>query len=276
MSLANRGRAATIVFALVLAVTVSGCDLSTPAEPSHTTSDRMENQSFQWTASSGISVTEGLAVPIRAYLESWSVVQSSGTLDSAYPGFGSAIDNHSDSEPSIFERLLKPDAPGHAPEITTVGNRRYLISSIDQTDGQLTALVCDYRYGLANQNPNGTFSSVAEKTNKDIGIDAYLIRLKAPDGGHSLHPLPPQEGPASRPAVDVFAGWEVTGFLNRFLEYDSQFHQVWPTYRQDAQFCVDMAPDSPDRQDFLRTGEHPRTDFPTGPLVPGWPDGRSQ
>lgn len=269
--LVDRGRAATLVSALTIAATVSGCNLFTQAEPSHTTSDPLGNQSFQWTASPGISLTEGPAVPIRAYLESWSVVQSTGSLDSAYPGFSSAIDSPSGPEPPIFTKLLKPDELGHAPEIATVGNRKYVIDSIDQNGEQFTALVCDYRYALANQNPNGSFSSVADKTNKDTGINAYQIRLAAPSRENASSALPPQEGPASRPVDDVFAGWKITGFLNEFLDFDSQFEQAWPTYQEDTQKCVDMAPDPPDRRNFLTTGENPRTDFPTGPPIPGWP-----
>jgi len=75
--------------------------------------------------------------------------------------------------------------------------------------------------------------------------------------------------------VDVFGAWKITGFLNGLRSPDPEFDKVWPTFGADTATCVEQAPDPPERRAFLIQGEHPRSDFPTSPPSPGWPEGES-
>jgi hypothetical protein len=74
----------------------------------------------------------------------------------------------------------------------------------------VTATLCNYRYGLAHEQDNGTFVSVLNKAVNDQGIDTLRVRLTAPVN-ESNNALPPQAGPAPAPAVGVFGDWKITG-----------------------------------------------------------------
>jgi hypothetical protein len=133
----------------------------------------------------------------------------------------------------------------------------------------VTVTVCNYRYGMALENGNGTFSSVAGSFTRDTGITPLLVRLQAPADESAT--LPPQAGPAAAPGIDVFGGWRITGNLNDVSRNVPAFADAWPTYEHDAAACMEQAPDPADRRAFLIKGEHPRSDFPTSPPGPGWP-----
>ena len=135
----------------------------------------------------------------------------------------------------------------------------------------VTAIVCNYRYGLALGQENGTFVSVVHNTVANDGIDALQIRMTAPANGVESS-LPAQEGPAVAPAVDVFGDWKITGFLTLYGGPEPAYAQAWPTQEADLAKCVAAAPDPPERRAFLSSGDHPRSDFPTSPPNPGWPE----
>jgi hypothetical protein len=209
-------------------------------------------------------------VPIRAYFESRLDGQTMGSLDYAYPGFDQAVAKKTDEAYDLLTSNLRPDVDRGPVKNPPVGTKRFMIQSVSRTGDAVTADVCHYRYRLGHENENGSFSSVAGTFVADDGIDAFRLLLTAPSNtGRSP---PPQTGPASVPIDNVFGDWKITGLLDSWAKSDAKFAGLWPTYDADLAKCVAEAPDPPERRTFLTNGEHPRSDFPTSPPNPGWPE----
>lgn len=224
----------------------------------------------QWAADSGIDLTNGVAVPVRAYLESFQLAQETGNLANAYPGFIQAVPpNESEGpEPSTWDRRPGLDRPT---QVALIGNLRFHITSVQVTGRDTAVTVCLYNYGVAEDQGNGSYVSVvAENAAPDRGMYAVRVTL-ARKADEPASELPPQEGPAPAPDTNVFGNWQVTG---RLTSSSSSAKIHWPTYEDDKASCIERAPDPPDRRAFLLSGEHPRSDFPTSPPSPGWPSGR--
>ena len=252
---------------------LTGCQFFGDDEPRiDRSTGPLADERYQWTAGSGIDLLTGPAVPVRAFLESRLDAQTMGTLDYAYPGFDRAVAEKSDDGKDVFTNNLRPDVSSdRTSDAVRVGDDRFHIQSISRDGSTVTATVCNYRYGLALEQDNGKFVSVANG-GQDDAIDALMVILTAPANA-SGNALPPQDGPAPAPVVDVFGDWMVTGFLTDFAKLDPAFAKTWPTYQADLATCVEKAPDPPDRRAFLKEGQHPRSDFPTSPPSPGWPEG---
>jgi hypothetical protein len=175
-----------------------------------------------------------------------------------------------DGDQDLFGSNLRPDEDTGPVSRAAVGNNRFLIQSLTRSGQTVTATLCNYRYGLAHEQENGTFVSVLNKAVNDQGIDPLRVRLTAP-ADESNNALPPQAGPAPAPAVDVFGDWKITGLLTDFGRLHPDFPKVWPTYEADLATCIEKTPDPPERRAFLKNGDRPRTDFPTSAPSPGWP-----
>jgi hypothetical protein len=52
----------------------------------------------------------------------------------------------------------------------------------------------------------------------------------------------------------------------------SGFAEAWPTYEADKAACVENAPDPAPVRAAIIDGTHPRSEFPTSPASPGWPE----
>jgi hypothetical protein len=264
-----RDRAMTSLMLVGLMV-LAGCSLFGARAP--------ENQRWgglvselraQWTAEPRIDLMTGVAVPVRAYLESFQLAQFTGNADDLYAGFTRAVPpNEPDGpDPSALDRrpTLKR-AIGSA----LVGNIGFHILMVQPSGRNVAVTVCHYNYAAAEQQANGAYASlVAGIPAPDIGIYAIRVMLTTPDD-ESASTLPPQDGPAAAPIDDVFGGWQVVG---RLTSSSTSSQSQWPTYQADRAACVEAAPDPYDRRAFLLTGEHPRSEFPTSPPSPGWPEG---
>ena len=261
---------------LTILTLLTGCGLFNDDEPRiDRSSGPLSDERYQWTASPGIDLLTGPAVPIRAYIESWLDAQTMGSLDYAYPGFDRTVAARpTDGRLDMLTGNLRPDEDGSPSETVRVGNNRFRIQSISRSGQKVTAILCHYRYRLALEEENGKFVSVAHNAVHDDGIEAMLVMLNVPVNEQSN--LPPQAGPAPAPVVDVFGDWKITGFLNGFRSPDPEFDNIWPTFDEDTAKCVAEAPDPPERRAFLIQGEHPRSDFPNSPPSPGWPEGGSE
>lgn len=256
---------------------LTSCHLLADDEPRvDRSSGPLGDERYQWTASPGIDLLTGPAVPIRAFMESRLDAQTMGSLDYAYPGFDRAVAAPpADGSHDMLTSNLRPDVGRPPSSRVRVGNNRFRIQSITRSGNALAAILCNYRYGLALEQANGTFVSVVHNAVHDDGIDALLLMLTAPSD-ESSNPLPPQGGPAPAPAVDVFGGWKISGFLNGIRSPDPEFDKVWPTFDADTATCAELAPDPQERRAFLSEGDHPRSDFPTSPPSPGWPESESK
>ena len=223
----------------------------------------------QWTSAPNLDLTTGVAVPVRAYVESRWLAQRQGSLDYGYPGFLDATPPNSEGPPFGAE-FRRPEADNQV-QNPFIGNETFRITAFRQEGRNVTATVCRYSYTMATKNDDGSYSSVASRqSGEPRGIDVNRVLLVAPtDDGE---PLPPQEGPEAAPSGNVFAGWSIEGYQDAFFKQDPGFASAWPTYAADLKACVSAAPDSPERRAFLSEGDHPREDFPTSAPSPGWPE----
>lgn len=257
---------------LTVMALLAGCQFFSADKPRiDRSSGPLADDRYQWTAAAGIDLLTGPAVPIRAFLESRLDAQTMGSLDYAYPGFDRAVAAKPEDGGDIFTNNLRPDERLGPTKAARVGNDRFRIQSVSRRAQSVSAILCNYRYGLALEQQSGKFVSIVNNTPSNDGINALLVILTAP-ANESNNALPPQEGPAAAPVVDVFGDWRVTGFLSDFGKLDPAFAKAWPTYEADQAECVEQAPDSAERRAFLKEGEHPRSDFPTSPPSPGWPE----
>jgi hypothetical protein len=212
-----------------------------------------------WTAESGIDLTTGAAVVVRAYLESFELASATGDARYLYPGFEQATKGAPD---------VRPKLAAHA-DTPWVGSERNRILSTHIAGSDVKAVVCSYTYGSAQREQSGGFTAQAGNPfEPNAGIYAVEVTLKSPSDG--THSLPPQAGPDRAPSGDVFAGWQVTGHQGGYFSESGGA-------QSDLDACIAKAPDSPERRAFLVNpmpdGKlyHPRTDFPTLPASPGWP-----
>lgn len=224
----------------------------------------------QWSAEPGIDLRSGPSVPVRAYIESRWLAQYAGSLDYAYPGFAEAVPPNVDGTPDLGAESRRPNV-NVGLSSPLIGNDQFHILSIDGSGRDFKATVCNFTYSVSKKNDDGTYFSVARTESREPrGIFASRVSLVAPLE-QSQTALPPQEGPAASPDGDVFRGWQIVGNLNSNSRLLPGFEQDWPTYDADTASCVKKAPDPPARIAFLIDGDHPRSDFPTSPPSPGWP-----
>lgn len=266
----NRLRVVTVIIAVTV-FAVTGCHLFTKSEPTiERWSGLIGDLRTQWTAEPGIDLFSGPAVPVRAYLESRWLAQWAGNLDYAYPGFADAVPPNANDAANLGAAQRRPVVDTHL-DAPFIGNDQFHIMSISGSV-HLTATICNFNYSVSKPNQDGTVYSLARaQTREPRGIFAEQIFLTAPSTPANP-PLPPQEGPAAAPAVDVFGGWQIVGNLSAISVGLPGFDAAWPTYDTDTAKCVAKAPDPPARIAFLINGNHPRSDFPTSPPSPGWPE----
>jgi hypothetical protein len=266
----NRLKTVTVA-AAAAALALTGCHLFTKSEPPiQRWSGPVGDLRAQWTAEPGIELLTGPAVPVRAYLESRWLAQWAGNLDYAYPGFVEAVPPDVNGTADLGAAQRRPVVET-ALDSPFIGNDQFHILSISGST-HMTATICNYNYSVAKPNKDGTvFSIAAAPSREPRGIYAEQILLAAPSTPANP-PLPPQEGSAAAPAIDVFGGWQITGNLSSITVGRPGFEKAWPTYDADTAKCVATAPDPPARISFLISGNHPRSDFPTSPPSPGWPE----
>ncbi|MFN3003527.1 hypothetical protein [Mycolicibacterium wolinskyi] len=225
---------------------------------------------IQWSAEPGIELVSGVAVPARAYFESRLLLQFTGDPNYAYPGFSEAVaPNEAADSPNIAARDRRPDLTNNESSRTTVGNIRFHVLSDEEAQGTTTVTICRYIYAAGEQRNADNFVSVVDwGPSESRGITA--MRAMIAPVSEPTDFSEPQAGPEPSPRTDVFKGWKVTGFLaSSGSDYVSQ---AWPDYQAADAACLKKAPDPTERREFLTTGEHPRSDFPTSPPSPGWPE----
>ncbi|WP_157890506.1 hypothetical protein [Mycolicibacterium goodii] len=228
--------------------------------------------SYLWSAEPNIDITNGPAVAVRGYVESLHSVQQTGDIDRLYPGFETAVapNGPEDGPPDTLGLWPDTEYPLHTPRVGT--NKEHILNVSTQGD-TVSVVVCDWYYGTALQDSEDSYvfdPNNARPRAETAGISTMRVTL-ARGNGDSSPDLPPQTGPASRPSENVFGQWRVVGKLVA-LGTSSRGLELWPTYPEDEAQCIAKAPDSVGRRAFLTSGVHPRSDFPTLPASPGWPE----
>jgi hypothetical protein len=216
-----------------------------------------------WTAEQGIDLTTGAPVVVRAYIESYILAFLTDDEKFLYPGFRDAVDANV-SGGSSGEKALWPKP--HS--VTTwVGTARHHLLRITQSGRDVTVLGCAYQYGTGRYEGRGRggFKANGAGSQPNSGIEPLRITLQAPENEDSQ--LPAQRGSSRAPFTNVFDGWRVTGHEGGYFATGP-----WADASEETQECVSRAEGPPESRDFEPWQEYPRSDFPTLPATPGWPD----
>ena len=260
--------------ALAALILLTSCSLHDKPEPESRPWGGPEHDlRAQWVAEPGIDLLTGIAIPVRAYIESFQLAQFTQNANDLYPGFDHAVLPNEPDSLNEFAQDRRPTFKPGSGSLAMVGNLRFHLTAVDQSESGATATVCQYNYGAAAKSGDN-YRSLTGGPNlgpdESEGLFAIRVTLSAPSL-NSTTDLPPQQGPAPAPSGDVFGNWQITGRLTSSSVNSATESAQWPTYQDDLATCVAKAPDPPERRAFLIEGEHPRSDFPTSPANPGWP-----
>jgi hypothetical protein len=226
----------------------------------------LSNLHFLWSAEPNIDLVRGPAVIARAYIESGFLVSFGNSTDYLYPGFDHAVAPNQPLGSPASTVSLWPEPRQHDKPL--VGTALEHILRVDQTGRDVTVVVCYWTWGLALEQPSGMYQIQSAEAGAGTAVSATRLSLTSPvdsnDNSKSL-----QQGPSLYANTDVFGGWRVVGSLAGSNSVG--LIEEWPEVDQDLATCAIKAPETLERRQFLTTGEHPRSDFPTLPASPGWP-----
>jgi hypothetical protein len=257
-----------LICSLLACTLIAACDRD-GGPPTDVWAERVGQITARWSAAPGLDLLRGVAVPVRGYLESRFLAESTGDINDVYAGFSEAVPpNVPRDSTDVGGRNRQPntDYPSTYP---LVGNLEYKLMSVNRTGKNVVTQVCGFLYRVAERGSDDNFKPLIEGGSSPTnGIIAMRLTLTAPEGTPE-EALPPQEGPASSPSENVFGGWRIVGFLAATSPSSAS---QWPTMEADQAACVAAAPEPVERRKFLSNGEHPRSDFPTLPASPGWPE----
>jgi hypothetical protein len=259
-------------------LTIAGCSpASRPSQATSPTSTAppagwpaaLNDFSFVWTAEPGIDVTTWPAVAVRAYTESYLLAYVMGDKKYLYPGFQQAVDPNQSADHPTGTQFLWPttDDPSKG---GWIGTEQAHILSIATSGSDITVAACTYQFGSAQLDRNGKYSPVIAEPPPYSGIAPMRITMTAPAQVRAQ--MPPQQGPARAPSVDVFNGWRITSHQGGYFAR-SGVGPEWPDFAQTKDTCLAKAPA---HHDFARGAEYPPSDYPTLPPAPGWPAASSQ
>lgn len=220
----------------------------------------LNDLTVSWTADQGVDLTTGPAVVVRAYIESYILAYLTDDQKYLYPGFRDAVDA-SASGKSSAAKALWPESHSAA---TWVGTARHHLLRVTRSGQDVTVLGCLYTYGTGRYE-DGAFKANGAGIKPNSGIQPLRIMLRAPEKENS--DLPPQKGPSRAPFTNVFDGWRVTGYEGGYFATGP-----WADSSDETLQCVSRAERPPESRDFKPWKQYPRSDFPTLPATPGWPD----
>ena len=249
--------------------------------------DSLERFRFHWSSSPGLALTTGVAVPVRAYLESWYIASWTNGPENVYPGFLRATPESADLDGNYLGQLawirpLNGAPPYPVDPAKPLGYMPMHIQSVDAVASGLRVTVClgEYSIYFASDSSAGKLVSVAaDKSTAQLADPLDTVRVKRieltktdpriPAGASDVDT--PQEGPAPAPVGDVFGHWFITGASSSLwgpveAKPRPDFF-VTPEMRRQ---CQEAMPDSPERQIEMATGfkDNPP---PHGQPIPGWP-----
>ena len=246
----------------------------------------MDRFRFHWSSSPSLALTTGVAVPIRAYLESWYIASWTNDPENVYPGFLRATPESADLDGNYLGQLawIRPlnGAPSYPVDpATPLGYMPMHIQSVDAVASGLRVTVClgEYSIYFASDSSAGKLVSVAaEKSTAQLADPLDTVRVKRieltktdpriPAGASDVDT--PQEGPAPAPAGDVFGHWFITGASSSLwgpVDAEPPDFFVTPEMRRQ---CQEAMPDPPEKQIEMATG-FKDSPPPHGKPIPGWP-----
>lgn len=243
---------------------------------------------FHWSADPGIDLTAGVAVPIRAYLESYDVASYTLDLDDVYPGFMRATPQNDELDGDYQTQLafirplngLRSDEKPAKP----FGYTTFHILRVEPIDGggqRATVCAGSYANYVESRTDPGTYVSVvaapdtATLARPSDTVGVYRIELSENDPRAVPDPPPvtePQQGPAPAPIADVFGKWFVSAASSSYWGpiNDKALREEFPSPEL-RQECAERMPDPPEVQVEMATGFKTETP-PPGEAIPGWPE----
>jgi hypothetical protein len=227
---------------------------------------KLDSFTMAWTAEPGIDLTtQGAAIAVRAYVESYFLAMVTEDDKYLYPGFADAVEPEQPGGTSGTHDL-HPELGKSDPDVY-VGTVRHHVLGTTRSGHDVVLTACAYTYGAAIERPNGGYNAlVGEGFAPGPGVYPMRIGLRGPDDAQSN--LPPQQGPSRAPFDDVFGGWKVTSLQGGFIASTSR----WPEYDSDVATCTQKADVALANQHISPTNAYPLSDFPMLPATPGWPD----
>ncbi len=276
-----------LVATTIATMAISGC--SSPGSNSdYQPSPDVERMTFRWSAEPGISLVDGPAVAVRAYLESYDRALFAQDERAAYHGFDRAVKpNVGDYLSSTglrrpYTNFLAMKAPG------SVGTEHLHIERITQSNGRTEAIVFsdvrrisqlfdkdwtgDPPYRSLVFSVGGTvepYGSMRPDFPLRMGVTVMRIVMS----GTPEPAQPAQHGSSDFPRGDVFGNWSIDEFNLYVGQYSVNFNGKsvtstvpWATANADLEACKRFAqPLAAPQAD----GNSPL--YPTEPSDPGWP-----
>jgi hypothetical protein len=181
-----------------------------------------------------------------------------GSLDYVYPG---------------FDRAVPPDerdGTGPWPDVRSgeekplVGNLLTHIARISPTDSGYESVVCHWYFAAGVIGDNNVEPYTKSSQPALTRITVASPQTDAP-GSTQL-----QRGPRPAPVSDVFGRAEI---LKRdYANNDVPAGEDWPSFSNDRDQCLAAAPAPIERREFMVSGTHTLSEYPTLPAFPGWPE----
>lgn len=234
---------------------------------------------FRWSAAPGIDLLSGVAVPVRAYYESFELQYLSNRRGTGYPGFtravpwparkaiANAFDAHN---PNPYEAYPPfPDTP-------MVGNVHYRIMSIIPSGDVYQTIVCVMSHYLYQQMGDGHYKLATPsgllQPERVYHVQRIDLSDKRPVANVPPSPTSPQRGPQQAPVTDVFGRWQILKFYTISITASDPDAQPVDVAADDEvkHRCEAEMPLPADQ----RWGAYPLTRTtppPTLPADPGWP-----
>jgi hypothetical protein len=246
---------------------------------------------FHWSAEPGIGLTTGVAIAVRAYLESYETMfLTKGITTNTYPGFERATpENGSFSFRANTPYQLTGVRPLSRAEAEAAGSKYVRsnifgyqplhILSVEPTGSDYRATVCQGWYATYRTGGGGGKRFVPYIADPDTGklqygdwelVTVWRIELTDQDpatASAGSSPLSPQQGPLPAPTGDVFGRWRITGASTGLWGVPGQGIDIQSPFRQQ---CENAMPDDAATRRAMGTGLHDQPP-PHGDPIPGWP-----
>lgn len=263
----------------------SGCSPN-DSDGGYQPSRYVEDMTFRWSAEPGISLTEGPAVAVRAYIESYDRALFAQDEQAAYHGFDRVVAaNEGDIRSPTglrrpYTRFLAMEAP------RTVGPEHLHIQRITRSGDRTEAIVCNDVRRLSqifdNDWRGATYRSISTDgllelygsigTGFPLRMSVSVMRIVMT--GTSQPNSIAQHGDNDFPQGDVFGDWSIDEFSwysgDHFVQVGNASVTPplpWSPADADLKPCQQFA--QPPIADPHTDGKNPL--FPHEPSVPGWP-----
>jgi len=272
---------------VLLVLALSGCQSDKPPSfPNWPQS--LGDFRFRWAAEPGVDLLSGPAVPLRAYLESYRIMQLTQDSGAAYPGFNRVVPQASppSSRGSTRAELvnIRPlrDVEQFGPPGPFYGNEFFHILEITPIDGGYRAYVCDglYKIFRAGEEP-GKYESVVKYAASHTGLNdvngmkVWRVEFTdTPPAPDARAMVTDQGGPKPAPTDDVFGPWRITGASDvnwgSLLDRESTADEQVDGARRISR-CSDLLPHWRTERDANIAASLDTPPTPE-PASPGWPE----